>query len=233
MTLLAVENLSFGYGERQALAEVSFDLQPGEKVALLGPNGAGKSTLLLHLNGVLSGKGRLRLGETEMKSTTLPDFRRRVGLVFQDPDDQLFCGSLEDDVAYGPRYAGQPPAEIETRVRRALEAVGMWELRARLPSQMSGGEKKRGALATVLSMQPELLAVDEPTAGLDPRARRRVIEVLRDLECGLLIATHDLELARELCARVLVLDEGRLVFDGLLQDIIEDGEFLIRHGLRA
>lgn len=231
--LLSVRGLRFAYGQRQVLNEVSFELPAGAKVALLGPNGAGKSTLLLHLNGILQGQGAIAVDGVSLSPATLGTIRQKVGLVFQDPDDQLFCSTVFEDVAYGPMYAGLPATEVEARVEQALKAVGMLEARERSPHQLSGGEKKRVALATVLSMQPALLALDEPTNGLDPRARRSLIELLRCLPNTMLVATHDLAMLQELFEEALVMDEGQVVFQGKTADLLADRERLERHGLVA
>ena len=231
--MVTVADLCFGYGSREVLKKVAFQLPTGSKVGLLGPNGAGKSTLLLHLNGILQGQGTIVIDGVTLSPKNLAEIRQKVGLVFQDPDDQLFCSSVFEDVAYGPMYQGLPASEVEQRVSRALAAVGMEEARERSPHQLSGGEKKRVALATVLSMQPSLLALDEPTNGLDPRARRSLIELLRGLPNTMLVATHDLALLEELLEDALVLDGGQVVFQGKTLDLLGDKELLERHGLVA
>ena len=231
--MLTIEKLSFSYGNREVLRQVGFSLQPGAKVGLLGPNGAGKSTLLLHLNGILQGQGSIVIDGLELNPSNLGRIRQKVGLVFQDPDDQLFCTSVFEDVAYGPMYAGLPAQEVEERVERALAAVGMQQARERSPHHLSGGEKKRVALATVLSMQPAVLALDEPTNGLDPRARRSLIELLRGLPNTMLIATHDLGMLEELLPESIVMEEGRVVYQGPTSDLLADQERLERHGLTA
>ena len=231
--MVSVEELSFAYGDREILRQVSFQIEAGSKVALLGPNGAGKSTLLLHLNGILEGRGRILVDGVELNPKTLGDIRQKVGLVFQDPDDQLFCPTVFEDVAYGPLYQGLPAQQVEQRVERALEAVGMQQAGPRSPHQLSGGEKKRVALATVLSMQPAVLALDEPTNGLDPRARRSLIELLRGLPNTMLVATHDLAMLEELLPQAIVMDEGRVVYRGTTECLLADKELLERHGLTA
>lgn len=225
-------DLSFAYpGGRWALRSVSLAVAGAERVALLGANGAGKSTLLLHLNGLLRGRGRLRIGELWVQGSVLPEIRRRVGLVFQDPDDQLFCSTVEEDVAFGPRYLGRPEDEIRGRTDRALQLVGIDHLRGRAPFEMSEGEKKLAALATVLSMDPDVLALDEPTAFLDGRSRRRLIEVLGRLSQTMVVATHDLGLASCLLPRAVVLHEGTVVADGLSEQILDDEDLLLKCGL--
>lgn len=232
--ILAIEGLSFAYPDgRQALEDIHLSLDAGEKVALVGPNGAGKSTLLLHLNGILQGVGRIRIGDLPVVPENHPEVRARVGLVFQNPDDQLFSPTVFEDVAYGPMYMGHRQEEVGRRVKWALDQVGMAEHGDRLSHHLSAGEKKRVAIATVLSMDPEILALDEPTAGLDPRGRRALIELLDGLPLALLIATHDMALVAELTPRVVILDEGRVVADGPSRALLHDRPLLEAHGLEA
>ena len=229
--MLEIQNLEFTYSTGEAaLRGLSFRLGKGERVALLGPNGAGKSTLLLQLTGSVQGRGAILLDGQPAQVSSL---RETVGLVFQNPDDQLFCPTVGEDVAYGLRCRGVRGEALDERVEEALSAVRMLPARDRFPQNLSGGEKKRVALATVLAIGPELLVLDEPVAGLDARARRGVVEVLKTLETALLVATHDLALASEVTERALVLDEGRLVYDGALTTILDDESFLFEHGLRA
>ncbi len=232
---IEVEGLSFAYPDgNQALRGVSLRVAPGEKVALLGPNGAGKSTLILHLNGILrSQAGRVRVSGVEVSDSSLGRVRAAVGLVFQNPDDQLFSPTVFDDVAFGPIYQGLPAAEVHARVDEALAAVGMLAYRGRVSHHLSAGEKKRIAIATVLSMRPEILVLDEPTAGLDPRARRGLMNLLRDLPQTMLIATHDIRMVLELVPRVVIMDEGRVVADGPTADLLGDGVLLAAHGLEV
>jgi cobalt/nickel transport system ATP-binding protein len=203
----------------------------GEKVGIVGPNGAGKSTLLLQLNGILNGDGEIRIGGIKLERETIPQIRRQVGLVFQDPDDQLFSPTVYDDVAYGPLYMGLPRQEVEERVEAALADVGMLDHASRPPHSMSVGEKKLIAVATVLSMKPEILAFDEPTAGLDARGRRRIMDVIKRLSQTVLVATHDLSLVRQILKRTVVLDAGRIVADGATSEILADSKLLLQHGL--
>lgn len=230
---LEVEHLSFSYPDgHPALQDVSLRIAPGEKAALVGPNGAGKSTLMLHLNGILSASaGRVRVCGMEVGRETLGRVRAAVGLVFQNPDDQLFSPTVFDDVAFGPLYQGLPPAEVRARVDSALAAVGMTGYGRRVSHHLSTGEKKRIAIATVLAMQPEVLVLDEPTAGLDPRARRGLIRLLRDLPLTMLVSTHDLAMVREVLPRMIILDEGRVVADGPTADLLQDRALLEAHGL--
>jgi cobalt/nickel transport system ATP-binding protein len=230
---IEVENLSFAYPDgNQALQEVSLRIAPCEKVALVGPNGAGKSTLMLHLNGILDGKADLlKVGGLELTPKNLKKVRSRVGLVFQSPDDQLFSPTVYDDVAFGPLYQGLPPEAVELHVTQALEAVQMTDYRDRVSHHLSMGEKKRIAIATVLAMQPEVLVLDEPTAGLDPRARRTLIRLLRELDLTMLTSTHDLHMVQELFPRMVIMDEGRIVADGPTPVLMNDELLLEAHGL--
>lgn len=231
---IELEHLSFSYPDgRQALDDVSFTITPGEKAALVGPNGAGKSTLLLHLNGILRGEGSVRVCGMDMEGPDLARVRSAVGLVFQDPDDQLFSPSVFEDVAFGPLYMGLPEEVVRQRVQSALEAVGMQMMEDRVSHHLSGGEKKRVAIATVLAMQPEILVLDEPTSGLDPRSRRGLIDLLRELPQTMLVSTHDLRMVQELFPRMLVIDGGRVVGDGPTQALLSDQAFLQDHGLEA
>ncbi len=232
--LLHVNRLSHSYGGFPVLAEVSFTVYPRECVALIGPNGAGKTTLLLRLCGVLPGMpGQVGVGGLDPAD---PQQRRKlpavVGMVFQNPDDQLFCPSVLEDVAFGPLNLGVPPEEAWQRALQAMEAVGLptsWGDRP--PHQLSGGDKRRAALAGVLAMHPQLLLLDEPTAFLDPRGRRELIHLLKRISCAQLIATHDLQLVAAIASRVILLDGGRLIADGPPEDILTDGQLLEQHGL--
>jgi energy-coupling factor transporter ATP-binding protein EcfA2 len=226
--------VSFGYHpDRPVICDVSFQLEEGERVALLGPNGAGKSTLLLQFNGLLRGTGRVRIDNLDVTPPHLAQVRGKVGMVFQDPDDQLFCATIYEDVAYGLHFQGLSPGEIDRRVRQALEEVGLADCANRAPHELSGGEKKRAAMATVLSMEPRLLVLDEPTAGLDARARRSVISVLQKRSQAMLVATHDLQLVEELLPRSLLLDGGRLEADLPSTELLLDRARLERHGVVA
>jgi cobalt/nickel transport system ATP-binding protein len=230
--LLVVEDLRFNYPDgHAALLGASLQVRRGEKVALVGPNGAGKSTLMLHLNGILTGQGVVEVAGLAVATPNLPLVRARVGLVFQNPDDQLFSPTVFEDVAFGPLHMGLSEAEVRARVERALDQVGMRSYAGRLSHHLCVGEKKRIAIATVLSMDPEILIFDEPSAGLDPRARRALIELLRDLPLTMLVSTHDMLMVRELFPRMVIMDEGRIVADGQTAELLEDGALLEAHGL--
>lgn len=230
-----VENLSFSYPDgHRALRDVSLSVAPGEKVALLGPNGAGKSTLILHLNGILRVQsGSVCVAGITVGEKTLGRVRAAVGLVFQNPDDQLFSPTVFDDVAFGPIYQGLPEAEVKALVREALAAVGMDDYAHRVSHHLSTGEKKRIAIASVLSMRPEILVLDEPTAGLDPRARRGLINLIRELPQTMLIATHDIRMVVELFHRSVIMDAGAIVADGPSERILADETLLAAHGLEV
>lgn len=207
-------------------------LAQGEKAALVGPNGAGKSTLLVHLNGILVKQcGSIQVGETELTPKTVGRGRAMVGLVFQSPDDQLFSPTVIDDVAFGPIYQGLSPVQVQERVEEALQMVHMEDYARRVSHHFSVGEKKRIAIATVLSMKPEVLVLVEPSAGLDPRARRSLFELLRELPQTMIVATHDLPMVRELLPRTVIMDHGQIVTDGPTVEILSNEHLLIAHGL--
>lgn len=230
--VLSIENLYFHYPDGHvALQGVSLKLCDGDKVALVGPNGAGKSTLMLHLNGILAGEGDLSIAGMRIEHDNLPAIRAMVGLVFQSPDDQLFSPTVFEDVAFGPLHMGLPEDEVRARVDEALEMVHMCDYRDRLSHHLSVGEKKRIAIATVLSMRPQILVLDEPSAGLDPRARRGLINLLRDLPITMLVSSHDLLMVRELFPRMVIMDEGQIVADGTTADLMGDEALLEAHGL--
>jgi len=229
---IEVENLTYAYPDGTlALNDISMSIEPGEKVALVGPNGAGKSTLILHLNGILSGKGKVRVCGLDVIKENLGRVRSSVGLVFQSPEDQLFSPTVFDDVAFGPLYQGLPSTEVQERVDEALAAVHMEKYKKRVSHHLSMGEKKRIAIATVLSMNPEVLVLDEPTGGLDPRSRRSLIHLLQELPLTMLVSTHDMLLVREIFPRMIILDEGRVVADGPTQLLMNNLELLEAHGL--
>jgi cobalt/nickel transport system ATP-binding protein len=231
--VVEIEHLSYQYPDGHlALSDVSLTLPHGEKTALVGPNGAGKSTLLLHLNGILERQsGELRVSGLEVGGKNLGRVRALVGLVFQQPDDQLFSPTVFDDVAFGPIYQGLAPEEVRRRGGQALGLGGMSAYVDRVSHHLSVGEKKRIAIACVLSMDPAVLVLDEPTAGLDPRARRSLIELLRRLPQTMIVATHDLPMVRELLPRTVVMDGGVVVADGPTGTVLSDLRLLTEHGL--
>ncbi|NBO91288.1 MAG: ABC transporter ATP-binding protein [Planctomycetia bacterium] len=232
-TAIEVNELTFAHGSRRALDGVSFRVSLGERVGLVGPNGAGKTSLFLCLAGVLrpqSGTVRVCGLDVRAERRGLP---RCLGIVFQDSDDQLFNSSVHDDVAFGPLNLGLEPGEVRKRVSEALQRVGMSGQEARVPMQLSGGEKRRIALAGVLAMRPEVLLLDEPTMFLDPRGRRELIGLLREVAGTQLVASHDLEFIRELCPRIMLLDGGKVIVDGPTDSILADSTLMNRHGLEV
>ena len=231
---LLVEGLGFRYPGRAELVlrDLDLDVRAGERVALLGPNGSGKTTLALHLNGLVElQRGAITVGDLPLVPSNLAEIRRRVGLVFQDPDDQLFMGRVHDDVAFGPANLGVPRDERERRVVEALVAVDAVDLTDRTPHHLSGGEKRRVALATVLAMRPEVLVLDEPTSGLDPVGRRELATLLGTIAATQIVITHDLPFALATCARAVILDDGRIVEDAPTRELLADHDRLAPHGL--
>jgi cobalt/nickel transport system ATP-binding protein len=229
---VAVRGLSYAYPDGHiALRDIDLTVAAGERIALVGPNGAGKSTLLLHLNGILRGQGHVEIAGLPVDGDNLARIRALVGLVFQNPDDQLFSPTVADDVAYGPLYMGLPKDDIQDRVARALDAVDMSGFEKRMPHHLSIGERKRIALATVLSMDPQVLALDEPSAGLDPRARRGLIALLKKMPQTLIASTHDMHLVRDLFERTVIMEEGRIVADSPTPEVLADADLLLRFGL--
>ncbi len=234
--MIRLENVSYRYADgKVALTDVSFHIQNGEKVGIVGPNGAGKSTLLLLLNGVLrTTQGRIWINGQHLTDQTLGQIRAWVGLVFQNPDDQLFSTTVYEDVAFGAVHMGLPEHEVRRRVAEALQRVGLPHAAKRISYHLSGGEKKRVALATVLAMQPTILALDEPSAGLDPRGRRELINLLRAFQAEtLLISTHDMRLAYQLCTRILILDNGQIAAEGSAKHLLTDAALMEKHGLET
>lgn len=230
--IIEIIDLSYAYPDgKQALFDVSLSVARGEKIALVGANGAGKSTLVNHLNGTFRGSGTVRIDGLALSKATLGRIRARVGLVFQNPDDQLFSPTVAEDVAFGPLYQGLDRLTVQEKVRQALEAVHMASYADRNPYHLSGGEKKRIAIATVLSMDPQVLVFDEPTAGLDPRSRRELIALLAELPQTMVFATHDLPMAQQLTGRTVILAGGRIVAEGATAAIVGDEALLARHGL--
>ena len=226
--IVEVANLAHTYADGTAAVRgISFRIHHGESVALVGANGAGKSTLLLHLNGCLTPtSGTVRIGDFPLTKATLPGIRRTVGMVFQDPDDQLFMQTVYDDVAFGPQNFGLPPEEVEQRVSAALTRVDALHLRERPPYRLSAGEKRSVAIATVLALSPDILVMDEPTTGLDPYHRRRLIGLLNSFDHTRIIATHDLDLVLDVCRRTIVLHNGEVAADGPTAEIFADTDLL-------
>jgi cobalt/nickel transport system ATP-binding protein len=231
--VLDVRGLAYAYPDgHQALYGVDLHVHRGERVALLGPNGAGKTTLILHLNGILTpGAGSVAVSGLAVAKANLPEIRRRVGIVFQDPDDQLFMPTVRDDVAFGPMNLGIRGPDLDERVRESLEVVGMTAYADRPPHHLSYGQRRRVAVATVLAMRPEILVLDEPSSNLDPASRRELAEILTGLDVTVLMVTHDLPYALQLCHRSVVLSDGAVVADGPTRDILSDGAFMQAHRL--
>jgi cobalt/nickel transport system ATP-binding protein len=233
---IEVTNLSYRYHDgTEALRGVSLRVAAGECLAMLGPNGSGKSTLLLHLNGILpeqpAADGTVRILGQSIAAENLETIRRQVGLLFQDPDDQLFCPTVQEDVAFGPQQLGLDDAEVAARVKKSLAQVGLADFGHRATHHLSHGEKRRVCLAGVLACEPIVLVLDEPTSDLDPRGRREFKALLRQIPATKLIATHDLELAVELCSRAIVLDQGQIAADGPTVELLNNEELMLAHGL--
>ena len=230
---LEIADVTFAYPDgHAALRGIKLRIERGERVALLGPNGAGKTTLVLHLNGILAAQqGSVSVAGLKVAKANLREIRRRVGIVFQDPDDQLFMPTVAEDVAFGPANFGVTGAELDARVDAALAAVDMAGLKDRSPLNLSGGQRRRVALATVLACEPEILVLDEPSSNLDPVARRELAEVLLRLDATTLMVTHDLPFALQLCPRSIVLDDGRVVADGPTRELLADTDLLHSHRL--
>ena len=233
LPVLDVRGLAYAYpGGHQALFGVDLHVHAGERVALLGPNGAGKTTFALHLNGILTpGRGSVTVSGLPVTADSLLEVRRRVGIVFQDPDDQLFMTTVRDDVAFGPANLGVRGSALDARVAEALAAVGVEDLAERAPHHLSFGQRRRVAIATVLAMRPEILVLDEPSSNLDPTSRRELAEILRSLDVTVLMVTHDLPYAVELCERSVVLSHGTVVADGPTRAVLADAELMARHRL--
>lgn len=238
---IQIQRLSYSYGgSSRVLDDVEFEAGPGERVALVGPSGAGKSTLLMHLNGLLpdrlpndSERTSVVVSGVPVRKSTVSEIRRLVGFVFQDPDDQLFCPTVREDVGFGPLNLGLSRDEVTRRISDSLDLVGLTGFENRSTLQLSTGERKRVCLAGVLACRPEVLALDEPFANLDPRARRAVVQILQEFSGAQVIATHDLEFVVELCDRVIILDEGDVKADGPVRDVLSDEHLIRKHGLEV
>jgi len=232
---LKLTNLAFAYPDgHQALFGVNLEINKGERVAVLGPNGAGKTTLVLHLNGILSGTGEVEVAGLKLDvndKENLLEIRRRVGIVFQDPDDQLFMPTVREDVEFGPFNMGLRGSELEQRVNFALEQVGMTDFKDRAPHHLSFGQRRRVALATVLAMEPEILIMDEPSSNLDPASRRELADIVRSLDVTVLMVTHDLPYALELCPRSVILSGGVIVSDKSTREILNDEKLMAENRL--
>jgi cobalt/nickel transport system ATP-binding protein len=230
-----ITRLGYTYPDgTRALEEIDLDVEVGERVGIVGPSGAGKSTLLLHLNGVLSGTGSVRIMGQSTREGDLKQIRRHVGLVFQDPNDQLFCPTVYEDIAFGPLNLSIPQDEVPKRVEKALRDVGLEQsMRSRSSHHLSYGERKRVALASVLAMEPAVLALDEPTSNLDPRNRRQFIQLVSGLSATLLLGTHDLEMVLALCSRVILMDQGKVWAEGATRELLSDSELMNAHGLEV
>lgn len=231
--IVETRNLRYSYpGGNQVLKGITFKITHGESVAVVGPNGAGKSTLLLHLNGYLSASdGEVRIGDYSITKDTLKTVRKTVGMVFQDPDDQLFMPTVFDEVAFGPLNLGIPAEEVEKKSADALETVGALHLKNRPPYKLSCGEKKVVSIASVLSMSPDILVMDEPSSDLDPKSRRTLITLLKQFRHTKIIATHDLDMAIDLCERTIIIHEGQVSADGLTTELLHDKDLLLKNSL--
>jgi cobalt/nickel transport system ATP-binding protein len=230
--IIRLNDLSFAYPDgRRALDGINLRIGRGESLALIGPNGAGKSTLLLHLNGIIPGDGRVYMNGEPVTEDNVKEVRRKVGVVFQNPDDQLFSATVFDDVAFGPLNLGWPEEKVRAAVADALEKVGLAGFAERAPHHLSFGERRRVAIASVIVMDPEVVVMDEPGSNLDPLGRWRLVELLRSLPVTRIIATHDLEMVAALCGRVVILDGGRIVADGPAEKLLNDRPLLAAHGL--
>lgn len=233
---IQISDLHYAYPDgKQALKDISLTIMPGECVGLIGANGAGKSTLLLHLNGLLPEnppqQSAIKIMGMPVINENLQKIRQQIGVLFQDPNDQLFCPTVYEDVAFGPQQFKLSKQDVDQRVKQALSQVNMSGFEKRIPQHLSIGEKKRICLAGVLACEPNILVLDEPTASLDPRGRREIKQLLRNIPITKLIATHDLEMVVELCSRVLVLDGGEIVAQGPAIELLSNEELMLKHNL--
>jgi len=232
--VVKIENLSYSYPDGNvALKNVNLNVKSGETLGIVGPNGAGKSTLLLHLNGILRGKGYIRVLNIALNDKNLKAIRSKVGMVFQDPDNQLFMPTVFEDIAFGPMNMGLSKDEVKAAVKKALEKVDMLDSMERISHHLSFGEKKRIAIATVLSMNPEILVLDEPTSNLDPKHRRNLINLLKELKITKIIATHDLEMVLDICQQVVLIDHGTIIAQGKGIEILADKNLMESHSLEV
>lgn len=233
--MIEIKNLTVTYPDgTRAVDDISFTLADGESIALVGANGAGKTSLLLALVGVLEKSGgSVYVDGIELNKKNINQIRRRAGLVFQNPDDQLFMPSIYDDIAFGPRNYGLSEEDVERACDRALSALNIEHLKNKSALKLSGGEKRTAAIATVLAMEPTSMLFDEPTAFLDPKARRKLIEVMNSLQQGKLIATHDLSFAEETCSRVILIKKGKMFSDGRSSELLYDVNLMDECGIEA
>ncbi|NHZ84803.1 MAG: ATP-binding cassette domain-containing protein [Planctomycetia bacterium] len=233
--IVEARNLSYTYPDgTEVLKDISFKITHGESVAVVGANGAGKSTLLLHLNGYISpSKGKVLIGDYPINKETIQNVRRTVGMVFQNADDQLFMPTVFEDVAFGPLNLGLSKQEVEKRVNQSLEIVGALRLKDRPPYKLSGGEKRAVSIATILSMSPDILVMDEPTSNLDPKSRRNLIRLLKKFKHTKIIATHDLDMALDLCERTIIIHNGQITADGLTENLFRDKKLLFENSLET
>lgn len=232
--MLKIENLSVKYPDGTlAVNDFSISIDSGEKIALVGANGAGKSTLMLAIEGVISSEGRISVDDLVLSKDNISDIRQKVGMLFQNPDDQLFMATIYDDIAFGPRNMGLDEESVRYRVEDRLKLLGIEHLRDKTALKMSGGEKRMAALATVLAMKPSVMLLDEPTAFLDPKARRNLIHVLNSLPHTMLIATHDLTFAKEVCERAVVMKDGKFFAEGNCDELLYDERLMDEGGLEA
>ena len=232
MKAIEIKNLSFKYHEGiAALKDVSFDVEEGEKIGIIGPNGAGKSTLLLHLNGLIAGEGEIRIFGVKVEKSSIKKIRQMVGLLFQNPDDQLFCPTVFEDVAFGPRNMTLAEEKVEELVKQSLAKVGLDGFEKRSSYHLSIGEKRRAAIATVLSMNSKILAFDEPSSNLDPRGRRELIELIKSINLTQVLVTHDLEIVKNVCHRVALMDHGRIVAIENAEILLQNSLLLNEHGM--
>jgi len=230
--IIEIKNLNYSYPDKTpALSNINLEVHEGQSIGIIGPNGAGKTTLLLHLNGILQGQGSVKICGMQINKADLPKIRSKVGLIFQDPDSQLFMPTVFDDVAFGPINMDMPKEKIPALIEKALNEVDMLKAKDKLAHHLSFGEKKRVSIATVLSMEPEILAMDEPTSNLDPKHRRKLINFINSSRLTKIIATHDLELVLEICQQVIILDKGIIVSQGNTKDILSDKILLEAHDL--